>query len=137
MARRVDLHSKAEYICADLSSQPNFSLAVLRRTIHFQDQLLCTKIIDKPSRVCDLIRRNLKLIDAYPHKFKPHSFTSPSVHGSDRARAGRSIDWLQLIRTGWNIQLIADKLEKFAYGKSRVQLMSVLQPQAKRFLATD
>jgi hypothetical protein len=26
MARRVDLHLKAEYICADLSSQPNFPL---------------------------------------------------------------------------------------------------------------
>jgi hypothetical protein len=34
MARRKDLHIKAEYICADLSSRPNFPLAVARRTIH-------------------------------------------------------------------------------------------------------
>ena len=34
MARRADLHLKAEYICADLSSRPRFSLAVARRTIH-------------------------------------------------------------------------------------------------------
>jgi hypothetical protein len=26
MARRADLHQKAEYICADLSSRPNFPL---------------------------------------------------------------------------------------------------------------
>jgi len=27
-----------EYICADLSPRPNFSLAVLRRTIHLQEE---------------------------------------------------------------------------------------------------
>jgi hypothetical protein len=31
------VHPKVVYICADLSSRPNFSLAVLRRTIHFRD----------------------------------------------------------------------------------------------------
>ena len=36
LARRITLHPKAEYICADLSSRPNFSLAVARRTIHSQ-----------------------------------------------------------------------------------------------------
>jgi hypothetical protein len=34
MARRINLQLKAEYICADLSSRPNFPLAVARRTIH-------------------------------------------------------------------------------------------------------
>jgi hypothetical protein len=31
------LHSKAEYICADLSLALRFSLAVVRRTIHFRE----------------------------------------------------------------------------------------------------
>ncbi len=39
MARRDDLHSKAEYIAADLSIAPKLSLAVLRRTIHYQDSV--------------------------------------------------------------------------------------------------
>jgi len=34
MARRDVLHSKAEYIAADLSIAQTFFLAVLRRTIH-------------------------------------------------------------------------------------------------------
>ena len=34
LATRTTLHPKAEYICADLSSRPNFSLAVARLTIH-------------------------------------------------------------------------------------------------------
>jgi hypothetical protein len=34
MARSARLHQKAEYICADLSFRPQFSLAVARRTIH-------------------------------------------------------------------------------------------------------
>ena len=34
MARRLALHTKAEYICADLSIALRFSLAVARRTIH-------------------------------------------------------------------------------------------------------
>ena len=41
MARRDVLHSKAEYIAADLSIVRSFSLAVLRRTIHYQDDLSC------------------------------------------------------------------------------------------------
>ncbi len=36
MARRDVLHSKAEYIAADLSLAPKLSLAVLRRTIHYR-----------------------------------------------------------------------------------------------------
>ena len=32
----ADLQSKIEYICADLSSRPNYSLAVARRTIHYR-----------------------------------------------------------------------------------------------------
>jgi len=34
LARSTLLHQKAEYIAADLSSRPNFPLAVARRTIH-------------------------------------------------------------------------------------------------------
>jgi hypothetical protein len=36
MARRDVLHSKAEYIAADLSIAQTFFLAVLRRTIHWR-----------------------------------------------------------------------------------------------------
>jgi hypothetical protein len=38
MARRNYLHLKAEYIAADLSIARSFSLAVLRRTIHYQGE---------------------------------------------------------------------------------------------------
>jgi hypothetical protein len=37
MARRLDLHLQAEYICADLSFALRFSLAFARRTIHFRE----------------------------------------------------------------------------------------------------
>ena len=37
VARRDVLHLKAEYIAADLSIVRSFSLAVLRRTIHYED----------------------------------------------------------------------------------------------------
>ena len=37
LARRSNLHPKAVYICADLSSRPIFSLAVLRWTIHSRE----------------------------------------------------------------------------------------------------
>ena len=36
MARRLNSPPKAEYICADLSIALRFSLAVVRRTIHFR-----------------------------------------------------------------------------------------------------
>jgi hypothetical protein len=58
MARRDVLHSKAEYIAADLSIAPKLSLAVLRRTIHFRD--LVGRIFLNKSTRCDILRQDLR-----------------------------------------------------------------------------
>jgi hypothetical protein len=50
-------------------------------------QLVCPKI-NKPCCVGDFIRRDLKLIDTYSHKFKPHRITSPFICHCDSARDG-------------------------------------------------
>jgi hypothetical protein len=83
MARRADLHQKAEYICADLSSRPNFPLQSCG------GQYILGTCLSSMSALAIYHQLNRASENAVPAQF-PRNFRKPRFPGTSSAVMARS-----------------------------------------------